>query len=34
LFHPDEIEGDNVFAVCTGGNVDADMFKTALDRFA
>nr|WP_252733099.1 threonine/serine dehydratase [Shimia thalassica] len=34
LFHPDEIESDNVFAVCTGGNVDADMFKTALDRFA
>jgi len=34
LFHPDETEGDAVVAVCTGGNVDADMFKQALNRFA
>ncbi|MBR9843418.1 MAG: threonine/serine dehydratase [Rhodobacteraceae bacterium] len=34
LFHGDEIEGDDVIAVCTGGNVDPDVFKLALDRFA
>ena len=31
LFHPGEIEGDNVIAVTTGGNVDPDMFARALD---
>ncbi|MEQ9694694.1 threonine/serine dehydratase [Shimia sp. SDUM112013] len=32
LFHGDRIEGDAVIAVCTGGNVDAEMFRTALTR--
>ena len=31
LFHADEIEGDNVIALISGGNVDADMFKRALE---
>ncbi len=34
LFRPQEIQGDAVIAVCTGGNVDAEMFQTALRRFA
>lgn len=33
LFRPEEIEGDAVVAVCTGGNVDADVFADALKRF-
>lgn len=33
LFHPDQIEGMSVVAVCTGGNVDPEMFQTALARF-
>ena len=33
LFHPDESEGQAVVAVCTGGNVDADLFRMALERF-
>ncbi|KPA20153.1 L-threonine dehydratase catabolic TdcB [Shimia sp. SK013] len=33
LFHSDKIEGDAVVAVCTGGNVDADVFATAITRF-
>lgn len=32
LFHSQETKGDAVIAVCTGGNVDPDMFKTALTR--
>ncbi|WP_439154829.1 threonine ammonia-lyase [Yoonia sp.] len=31
LFHPDAFSGDAVVAVATGGNVDADVFKLALD---
>ena len=31
LFHPEASEGDAVIAVATGGNVDAGMFKRALD---
>ena len=31
LFHPDQFEGDTVIAVATGGNVDPDLFATALD---
>ena len=34
LFHGDKIEGDDVIAVATGGNVDPDVFKLALERFA
>jgi threonine dehydratase len=33
LFHPDDITGEAVVAVVTGGNVDADMFREALRRF-
>jgi len=32
LFHADEIEGDDVIATISGGNVDADVFRMALDR--
>lgn len=31
LFHPDQFDGDAVIAVATGGNVDAAMFKRALE---
>ena len=31
LFHADKIEGDSVIAVISGGNVDAPMFKRALE---
>ena len=34
LFHGHEIEGDDVIAVATGGNVDPEVFKLALERFA
>ena len=34
LFHGDQIEGDAVVAVCTGGNVDADVFSNALKKHA
>ncbi|MDE4133083.1 threonine/serine dehydratase [Phaeobacter sp. QD34_3] len=34
LFHGDEIEGDAVIAVATGGNVDPAMFSRALDKLA
>jgi threonine dehydratase len=34
LFHPDEMQGDAVIAVASGGNVDADVFRAALDQFA
>ncbi|WP_420005270.1 threonine ammonia-lyase [Arenibacterium sp. LLYu02] len=33
LFHGDEIEGDTVIAVATGGNVDTEVFTQALTRF-
>jgi threonine dehydratase len=32
LFHGDEIEGDDVIATISGGNVDADVFAMALAR--
>lgn len=31
LFYPEEFEGDDVIAIATGGNVDASIFKRALD---
>ena len=34
LFHGDQIEGDAVIAVATGGNVDRDTFVEALTRFS
>lgn len=34
LFHPEAIADDTVIAVASGGNVDADLFRTALARFA
>lgn len=33
LFHADEIEGDTVVVVASGGNVDAPVFRMALERF-
>jgi len=34
LFRRDEIDGDAVFVTISGGNVDADVFQSALTRFA
>lgn len=34
LFLPGQVEGDAVIAVASGGNVDAQVFRTALERFA
>ncbi|MCB1311749.1 MAG: pyridoxal-phosphate dependent enzyme, partial [Sedimentitalea sp.] len=34
LFRPAEIAGETVIAVASGGNVDTDVFRLALDRFA
>ena len=34
LYYPDAFSQDAVVAVATGGNVDADMFKRALDTIA
>ncbi len=34
LFHGDQIEGDDVICVASGGNVDADMFAHALKVYA
>ena len=33
LFHGDELEGEDVIAVATGGNVDTDIFARALDSY-
>lgn len=33
LFHGDQIEGDDVIAVASGGNVDAAQFQHALTRY-
>lgn len=33
LFHKDQIQGDAVIAVASGGNVDAALFSEALGRF-
>lgn len=33
LFHPAEVTGDAVIAVASGGNVDPQIFRQALDRF-
>ena len=33
LFHAGEIEGEDVIATISGGNVDADVFRMALERF-
>lgn len=33
LFHGDKIAGDDVIAVASGGNVDADVFQTALTKY-
>ena len=34
LFHPDQIEGEAVIVTVSGGNVDAEQFRQALERFA
>lgn len=33
LFHGDALESDTIVAVTSGGNVDADIFAMALERF-
>lgn len=33
LFHPDEIDGDAVIAIASGGNVDPSVFALALEGF-
>ncbi len=33
LFHGDKIEGETVICVASGGNVDPDVFRAALERF-
>jgi threonine dehydratase len=33
LFRKDQIEGDTVIATISGGNVDTDMFQTALNKY-
>ena len=33
LFHGNEIDGQAVIAVATGGNVDKEIFQLALDKF-
>lgn len=32
LFHGDKIKGDTVIVVASGGNIDADLFRMALER--
>lgn len=34
LFRRDEIAGDTVFCIATGGNVDLGLFRAALEQFA
>ena len=34
LYHPFAVEGEAVVVVATGGNVDTDVFRMALDRYA
>ncbi|MFC6688175.1 threonine ammonia-lyase [Jhaorihella thermophila] len=34
LFHADQIEGEAVIAVISGGNVDTPLYRKALERFA
>ncbi|MBC7143378.1 MAG: threonine/serine dehydratase [Rhodobacteraceae bacterium] len=34
LYHPGEIAGDTVIVVASGGNVDAEVYRKALERFA
>ena len=33
LFHGDELKHDDVIAIATGGNVDAEVFNNALAQF-
>jgi threonine dehydratase len=33
LFHGDQIDGDTVIAVASGGNVDSTVFQTALAEY-
>lgn len=33
LFRTEAVEGEAVIAVCSGGNVDSALFRTALERF-
>ncbi len=33
LFHSDQLDGDTAICVASGGNVDSDMFQTALAKY-
>ena len=33
LFHGDQLDSDTAVVVTSGGNIDADVFTTALERF-
>jgi threonine dehydratase len=33
LFHGDQLDSDTTIVVTSGGNIDADVFTTALERF-
>ncbi|MEP5757729.1 MAG: threonine/serine dehydratase [Litoreibacter sp.] len=33
LYHGDQIEGDDVIAIASGGNVDANQFQAALEKY-
>lgn len=34
LFHTDRVDGEDVIVTISGGNVDADVFRMALEKFA
>jgi threonine dehydratase len=34
LFHADRVDGEDVIVTISGGNVDAEVFRMALDKFA
>ncbi len=33
LFHNDQVDGDDIIAIASGGNVDAGLFQTALTKY-
>jgi len=33
LYHPESLEGDTVIAVASGGNVEPELFRVALERY-
>jgi threonine dehydratase len=34
LFHADRVDGEDVIVTISGGNVDAEVFRMALEKFA